>query len=416
MRSTEVVIVGAGPYALSLAAHLSGAGVPFLIFGRPMEMWRNQMPSGMILKSDGFASNLADPAQSFELQHFCKEQGIDYDHTRIPVQLNTFVEYGLEFQRRLLPTLEQVMVTNVERDGDSFVTRLESGEEIRSRKVVLATGITYYAHIPEVLAALPAEAVSHSSAIRQPDQWMGKRVAIVGGGASALDLAALLNEAGAKVTMLARRSKIAFADPPSQQSRSYWSQLQSPTTGIGPGWRSRFATDLPGVFRRLPENYRLGVVRRYLGPFGGWPMKDRVIGKVDILTGVQVSAARCEGGEITLDLLNKTGESQALEFDHVIAATGYKVSLKRLPYLPDMLREQIRSIEDTPVLSADFESSVPGLFFVGVTAANTFGPVMRFAFGAKYTARVVSRRLKRSLRSSRKAYQATSPVSEQVGA
>ena len=55
----EVAIVGAGPYGLSLAAHLNGAGIQTRVLGRPMDSWRSHMPQGMLLKSDPFASNLS---------------------------------------------------------------------------------------------------------------------------------------------------------------------------------------------------------------------------------------------------------------------------------------------------------------------------------------------------------------------
>ena len=57
----ETAIVGAGPYGLSIAAHFRSRGIPFRIFGRPMDSWLAHMPKGMMLKSDGFASNIYDP-------------------------------------------------------------------------------------------------------------------------------------------------------------------------------------------------------------------------------------------------------------------------------------------------------------------------------------------------------------------
>jgi hypothetical protein len=80
-------------------------------------------------------------------------------------------------------------------------------------------------------------------------------------------------------------------------------------------------------------------------------------------------------------------------YDHVIAATGYKVALSRLQFLDSALRSQIHDVAETPILNRHFESSVPGLHFVGLAAANSFGPVQRFAFGAGFAARRVSRYL-----------------------
>ncbi|MFZ0795243.1 MAG: hypothetical protein WAM65_15850, partial [Candidatus Korobacteraceae bacterium] len=84
---------------------------------------------------------------------------------------------------------------------------------------------------------------------------------------------------------------------------------------------------------------------------------------------------------------------------HVIAATGYRVDLRRLTFLSAEISSQLRAVEHTPVVSTDFQSSVPGLFFVGVAAANSFGPVLRFTFGADFTARRVANALQRSARS-----------------
>ena len=74
----EIAIIGAGPYGLSLGAHLRRLGVPYRIFGRPMDSWRAHMPKGMMLKSDGFASNIYDPDGGFTLEKFCAQRGIEY--------------------------------------------------------------------------------------------------------------------------------------------------------------------------------------------------------------------------------------------------------------------------------------------------------------------------------------------------
>ena len=75
---TEIAIVGAGPYGLSIAAHLRGQGIPFRIFGRPMESWLLHMPKSMSLKSDGFASNISDPNGELTLKKFCAERGLEF--------------------------------------------------------------------------------------------------------------------------------------------------------------------------------------------------------------------------------------------------------------------------------------------------------------------------------------------------
>jgi thioredoxin reductase len=393
MRNTEVAIIGAGPYGLSLATHLKAAGVPFRIIGRPMETWRNQMPEGMLLKSDGFASNLSDSAGAFELHHFCAERDIAYHATCIPVALETFCAYGLEFQRRLLPELEDKQLSALEHLEDGYRLRLDDGEVFTARKVVLAVGISHYAYTPEVFASLPPTVLSHSSALRDPSRFAGKSVAIVGSGASALDLAALLHEAGAVVQVLARRKAVRFHDAPTEGRRPLLARLRRPGSGIGPGWKSRLCTEMPQLFRLLPLGLRLKIVRRHLGPSAGWPIKARVVGKLPIMTGATPERAELHNGGVRLHMQKTDGGSVEVHVDHVVAATGYRVDLDRLKFLDDTLRKKIRTGDGAPLLSAQFEASVPGLYFTGISAAASFGPMMRFAFGAAWTAKRMERHL-----------------------
>ena len=106
----EVAIVGAGPYGLSLAAHLNAAGIQTLVLGRPMDSWRSHMPQGMLLKSDPFASNLSDPQAFYTLARFSEEQSIPYSESE-PVKLDTFCNYGLNFQKRWAPRLTEARMT-----------------------------------------------------------------------------------------------------------------------------------------------------------------------------------------------------------------------------------------------------------------------------------------------------------------
>src|ERR1700751_5917975 len=105
-----VAIIGAGPYGLSLAAHLTDRNSDFQIFGEPMQFWRDHMPKGIHLKSDGFASNLYDPNGYYTLRRYCKDHQVEYRETTLPVKLDTFVKYGIAFRERLVPNLH---TTNV---------------------------------------------------------------------------------------------------------------------------------------------------------------------------------------------------------------------------------------------------------------------------------------------------------------
>jgi thioredoxin reductase len=393
----NTAIIGAGPYGLSLAAHFREQGIPFRIFGRPMDSWLAHMPKGMMLKSDGFASNISDPGGALTLEKFCAERGIQYAHTGIPVRLETFTEYGLAFQERMVPELEDKMVVKIERTQDGYLLQLEDGERFKVRDVVLAVGITHFEYVPETLAHLPAEFLSHSARHHDVEQFRGRSVVVVGGGSSALDWAALLHDAGANVQLVARQTALKFHGKPTGKQRSLWQRIQAPQTGLGPGWRSSFYANAPGTFHRLPESLRLEIVRRTLGPSGGWFVRDKVMDHVPLLLGHTLERAGVQDGKVHLQARAQDASVKEIQADHVIAATGYKVDLDRLTFLSSEIRSNLKAVEHTPVLSANYESSMPGLYFVGVSAANSFGPVMRFAFGADFAARTVTRSLVKSL-------------------
>ena len=152
----------------------------------------------------------------------------------------------------------------------------------------------------------------------------------------------------------------------------------------------------PLMFRLFPEAFRLNVVRKHLGPAGGWFVKDHVMGKVALNLGTHINAAEVHNNHISLHLIDQSGGERTLDADHVIAGTGYRVDLRRLTFIDSRIRAEIDTVEHAPILSSNFESSVPDLYFVGLTASYTFGPLLRFAFGARFASRRISRHLARS--------------------
>jgi hypothetical protein len=397
----EVAIVGAGPYGLSLAAHLDGAGIQTRIFGRPMDSWRSHMPEGMLLKSDPFASNLSDAQDFYTLARFSEEQSIPYNEAE-PVKLDVFCKYGLAFQKRCVPRLTEVHVSTIERSGDEFIIGLDNGGKVSARRVVIAIGVGPFRYVPEILDALPDRFVSHSFDHRDLALLSGARVAILGGGSSAIDLAGLMHEHGCDVTLISRRTELKFKGGGSQPSGAdpWWRRLRHPPSGLGPGLRSRFSTDAPLLIRALPKKLRFEFVRRHLGPAASGLMKDKIIGRVPLLLERELVAAAVEDSRVALTLRKKDGLLETLHADHVIAATGFRVDLSRLTLLSPSLRNDIAEYKGAPILTRRFESSVPGLHFIGLTAAASFGPLMRFTFGARYAARRLTRALVSSRRGS----------------
>ena len=333
------------------------------------------MPAGMYLKSEGFASTLWDPERKFPLSRYCAAEGIPYQDVDLPVDLETFCRYGIEFQRRLVPELDDRMVGGVEAIGSGYRLAFDDGPAVTARRVVVASGISHLAYVPSELAAIGAPWVTHSSLHRDLGAMAGKEVIVVGAGASALDCAALLCEAGASVKLVARARVIRFHDAPSGRKRTFWEKIQAPMSGLGPGWRSRLCTDAPLLFYNLPSKLRLEIVRRHLGPAPAWWTREKVANKISMHLGMEISGGSVVSGRVNLNLVDHDGAAVSLSADHVIAATGYRVDIRKLPFFAPAVEERIRKIQGSPALSANFESSLPGLYFVGVASAASLDKV-----------------------------------------
>jgi hypothetical protein len=387
----DIAIIGAGPYGLSIAAHLTQSGRRFRIFGVPMQTWRERMPAGMRLKSDGFASSLYDPSGEFPFSRFCQDRGIPYSPLGLPVELQAFCDYGLEFQRRYVPMLEPTSVESVNYSRSGFELALSNGEKAEFRDVICAVGVMPYARMaPQALEGLPSSLLSHSSEYGDLSRFAGKKVAVIGGGASATDCAALMAQAGAIAHLLTRREYFIFNDPPGP--RTLMERILFPATTIGRGWRSLLCERAPLLFHAMPEEFRVTAIQRHLGPAPCWFMRDAVEGLVTTHFNAQITAASVCDGKVALAITER-GVPAALEVDHVIAATGYKVDLRRLTFLGTKLREEIQLVDQAPVLTRNFESSRRGLYFVGPSSAIAFGPLVRFACGAEFTSRRLAGRL-----------------------
>jgi thioredoxin reductase len=396
--TTDIAIIGAGPYGLSLSASLRTRGIEHRIFGTPMQTWRTHMPAGMKLKSEGFASNLYDGAGDLTLAAYCHERRINYRDTGLPVTLDLFCSYGLAFQNRKVPNLEMKDAVRLERDTNGFRIELANGEIAYARRVVIATGISHYEHVPDVFSGLPEDLAGHASEHRDLDVFAGRRVAVIGAGASAIDTAALLAQAGAHTKLMVRGNRLAFLGPPNLRRRSLIESLRAPQSGLGPGWKSRICTDAPMLFRYLPEDFRHKVIRKHLGPSAGWWTRAPVETHVDVQLNSNIVGAIARGNTVELSVMTASGEPRRETVDHVIAATGYRPDLRRLPFLESRLCREIAATRNIPQLSGNFETSVPGLYVTGLAAAYSFGPVLRFAYGADFTARTLTRHLSRKAR------------------
>ena len=393
MSVGNTVIVGAGPYGLSIAAHLKGAGIPYQLYGTPLESWRKFMPVGMVLKSERFASNLWDPNGQFTLERYLAEHKMRYQPAGDPLSLAEFLRYAEWFRERAVGDSIDVKVTNLQRVGSGFVLDFAGAPSVEAQRVILATGHMAFRVVPQELAGLPEPLCYHSSRISDLSGFAGHDVTLIGAGQSALETAALLAEAGAQVRLIVRESQVRW-NATRNGHRSLAQKIRNPESGLGFGWESIVVSEMPQWFRRLlPMDLRHRYVAKTWGPSGAYWLRQRVEGRIEILMNCKVRQAKAEQGRVCLEVQGPEG-TKAVWTDHVIAATGYKVDLDRLDYLDPELKQSIAREGGVPVLDSQFETSVPGLFIVGIASAPTFGPVMRFMFGAKHVAPVLTRRLR----------------------
>jgi FAD-dependent urate hydroxylase len=392
--SAPAVVIGAGPYGLSVAAHLRGRGIAVRTFGDVMAGWHTHMPAGMFLKSTPSASSLSAPGTGSTLADFCVLSGAKRLAEDDVVPIGLFVRYGQWFAERCVPDVENIRVRRLEQHGQHCLVTLESGEQISAPAVVITTGTTGYAHVPGALVPIapagpaPDGAVSHTWQHASLSGFTGREVAVIGAGQSALESAALLHEAGANVQLVARR-EVKWGDAPATPSglSRFMPPLHSP---LGPTWKLIPFSSAAGAFRHLPDATRLALVKQVLGPFGAWWLRDRVVGQFPVHAGQQLIQSRYVGDNVVLTLADPAGQQADLKVDHVLAATGYRVDLAGLDFMDGATLRRVRCVAGSPRLSGSFESSVPGVYFAGLASAATFGPLMRFVCGSGFAARRIS--------------------------
>lgn len=383
MTYDTTIVIGAGPYGLSMAAHLQAQSLPTHIFGKPMEFWR-KMPPGMCLKSSWSSLSISDPAHSYTLNTFSRRHNIPVQE---PVPLQTFLEYTHWFQQQAVSDIDQTYVKLLKQDGKGFHVELEDGRSLQADRVVVASGIAPFAHIPDFAKNLPATLVSHTQDHLDFSDYKGKKVAVVGRGQSAFEAAALLAEAEAEVEVLAR-GPVIWIDRRLYRYTGPLKRIFYPPSDVGPAGIS-WIVAFPLLFRRFSHDARVTMDTRSVRPAVAPWLRSRVEGRFAITPDISITSASEEGQGICLTL----SDSTTRQVDHVVLGTGYKPDMQKLTYIDPALLQQVQQKDGYPLLNRWFESSVPHLYFVGTLAGYAFGPLCRFVTGAKVPARQITRHI-----------------------
>jgi cation diffusion facilitator CzcD-associated flavoprotein CzcO len=378
-RPLDAVVIGAGPYGLACTAHLRDVGAHVHTLGEPMELWERQMPIGMFLRSSWEASSISDPAGELTLDDYEAEHNVRLDR---PVPLADYLRYARWYQRQAVPGVDRRRASRVERVAGGFYVHLADGDRLRARRVVIATGPAAFPRRPAEFEGLETPLVRHSSELRELDEFAGRRTAVIGCGQSAIELTALIGEAGGEVEVIARANRIRWL------RRSGWlhgrdgalRRMLYPPTDVGPVGLS-WLVATPNAFRRVPTRLGDRIAYRCIRPAAtSWLMQRTTSARVTLDRSVAAAVAQDDRAvKLTLD------DGTVREVDCVVLGTGFDVRADRHQLLGPELRADLRTRGGAPLLAAGFESSITGLHFVGAFAAASFGPVMRFVSGTPFT-------------------------------
>lgn len=375
-EEVDVAVVGAGPYGLAAAAHLRSARREVRVFGQAFQFWRTQTPAGMLLRSPYLGSNIGDPERRFTLQDYERDSG---DPVGVPIPVDRFVDYGSWFQQRAVPDLDQRNVSLCERTSRGF--RLIVDDDVwMARRVVVAAGVGTFAYRPPELDGLHRHA-SHTLQHHDLSVFAGARVAVVGGGQSALESAALLHELGADTQVIVRDAAVRWLSEGSWKHTTPWvSKVLYSAPDVGPAGVSQVVAR-PGIYAKLPRALQDRLAERSVRPAGAGWLRPR-LADVPIRTSARITSAAIDGDRVLLRF--DAGPDEKV--DHVLLGTGYRIDLRRYAFLAPDLVDAIDCVNGLPRLDHRFETSVPGLHMLGAPAAWSFGPLMRFVAGSGFAA------------------------------
>jgi cation diffusion facilitator CzcD-associated flavoprotein CzcO len=374
---TDLLIIGAGPFGLALAAQASHDGIDHLIVGKSMEFWRGNMPKGMFLRSA--CDWHLDPQNLHTIEAFLQSQGKTSQDAE-PLSLEFYLCYADWFQQQKNIQTLPVYVKRLELN-QSFVATTLDGDVIRADRVVLAPGFRHFAHIPEeIKTKLPVDSFEHTAEFVDFSDVRDKRYLIIGGRQSAFEWAALLIEAGAAAVHLSHR----HASPSFAVAHWAWVSPLVENMVTDPNWFRRLSpAEKEDVSHRLWAEGRLKI-EPWLEPrlqskhVHLWPHSEIV------------SCEQQENGELTAMLSN----GERLSIDKIVFATGYKVDIGRLLYLAaGNLLDQLETLNGFPILDDHFETSIAGLFITSVPAGQDFGPFFGFTISVRTSAKLICERV-----------------------
>ena len=375
---TDLLIIGAGPFGLALAAQAQQEHIEHVVVGKPMEFWQANMPKGMFLRSA--CDWHLDPQNVDTIEAFLRSQGKTPKDVE-PLSLDFYLTYTDWFQKQKNIKSLPVYIERLDTSNEHFIATTVNGDMIAAKNVVLAPGFRHFAHIPEDLKAkLPAGSFQHTCEYVDFSDATNKRYLIVGGRQSAFEWAALLLEAGAAEVHLSHR----HASPAYAVADWSWVKPLVDNMVEDPNWfRHLSQKEKDDISYRLWSEGRLKIEPWLESRLRSERMKLRPHTEI-------VNCRGNKSGQLEVELTN----GETITVDKIVLATGYKVDIARLPILATgNLLEQIETRNGFPVLDDHFQTSVPGLFITSMPATQDFGPFFGFTNSVRTSARLIIQKL-----------------------
>lgn len=358
----DILIIGAGPYGFSLAAHAKERGLNYKIIGFPMDFWKSTMPQNMYIRTPPSFVQFSEPNGKLTLKRFSKETGAPID---TPLPRETFIHYSEWFIQKTGVEFVTELVTEIKKLEDVFEVKTDHGNSFIAKNVIVATGIGGYKYIPDLFKDLPSHLVSHTSGYTNFTPFKGKDVAVIGSGQSAWEAAALLHQEGAKPELFYRSSNVSYS---------------------GSSFAERILKALGNIYYQLPKKAKqaLGNSQPTVAHFL-CPLVEKKVKETSGVSVKEVSIVHDDQVKMTLS----NGDERVV--DHIILATGFHFDLEKIPFFSDSMKSMISREEDShyPRLSANFESSLPGLYFAGTITSYSHGPTFKFILGLDKTANTI---------------------------
>ena len=383
-RHTDLLIIGAGPFGLAMAAYAKALDIDHILLGKPMDFWRSNMPEGMILRSA--CDWHLDPLNVHTIEKYLQTQNLRAEDLE-PLTRDFYLGYTRWFQKekqiQVVPSLVQRLEL-VNGASRRFMAALDDATSITANHALLALGFRYFKNVPAELADIfPSKRYSHTCDLVNFAPLNGRRCLVIGGRQSAFEWAALLRESGAAAVHVSYRHETPAFE------KSDWSWVNPMVNAMveNPGWYRNLASQQKeDLGRRFWAEGRLKL-EPWLAPrinhpaIKLWP-KSRVVGCHAAPTG-ELAVFLDNGASVTID--------------QIVLATGYKVNIENVPLLAHgNLLGKMQLKDGYPVLDKHLQSSVPGLFFTSMAATQAFGPFFAFTVSVVASTRIIGSFLKKS--------------------